>query len=93
MAGCLRSGQLIYIPERKNTSDLSDTPMKSSKALALNGVGPDLLSADEWNFLDENGYLLLDGILRDDELIYLRKRLEELAEIEGENAGSELHRE
>ena len=73
--------------------DPSATPMKSSEALALLGVGPDLLSADERNFLDESGYLLLDGILSDDELIYLRKRLDELAEIEGENAGSELHRE
>ena len=73
--------------------DPSATPMKSSEALAFLGVEPDLLSADERNFLDESGYLLLDGILSDDELLYLRKRLDELAEIEGENAGSELHRE
>jgi len=73
--------------------DPSATPMKSSEALAFLGVEPDLLSAEERNFLDENGYLLLDGILSDDELLYLRKRLDGLAEIEGENAGSELHRE
>ncbi len=73
--------------------DPSATPMKSSEALAFLGVEPDLLSAEEWNFLDENGYLLQDGILSDDELLYLRKRLDGLAEIEGENAGSELHRE
>jgi len=74
-------------------SDSSDTPMKTSEALALLGVEPDLLSVDERSFLDENGYLLLDGILSEDELVYLRKRLDELAEIEGENAGSELHQE
>ena len=74
-------------------SDLSDTRMTSSDALTLLGVASDLLSVDERNFLDENGYLLLDGILNEDELTYLRKRLDKLAKIEGENAGSELHQE
>ena len=69
------------------------TPMTSIEALQSLEVHPDLLSAGQRSFLDENGYLPLDGILTEDEVAYLRNRLDELAEIEGDNAGSELHRE
>ena len=67
--------------------------MTSSAALESLAVYPDLLSVEERNFLDENGYLLLDSILTEDEVVYMRKRLDELAAIEGDNAGSELHQE
>lgn len=67
--------------------------MTSSEALQSLGVHSGLLSANERSFLDENGYLLLDGVLTEDEVEYLRHRLDELAEIEGDAAGNELHRE
>ena len=59
------------------------TPMTSTEALESLDVHPALLSADECGFLDAKGYLLLEGILTQDEL----------AAIEGDDAGSELHRE
>jgi len=67
--------------------------MTSSAALQSLGVHSGLLSADERSFLDENGYLLLNSILTEDEVVYLRHRLDELAKIEGNAAGSELHQE
>jgi|GEM_PF-1929049 hypothetical protein len=67
--------------------------MTSSEALQSLKVHPDLLSADQYNFLDENGYLALEGILTEDEVAYLRNRLDELAAMEGDDAGSELHKE
>ena len=67
--------------------------MTSSEALQSLGVHPGLLRTNERSFLDENGYLPLDGILTEDEVAYLRNRLDELAEIEGDAAGNELHRE
>lgn len=67
--------------------------MTSLEALQSLKVHPDLLSAGERSFLDENGYLPLDDILSADEVVYLRNRLDELAASEGDNAGSELHTE
>jgi ectoine hydroxylase-related dioxygenase (phytanoyl-CoA dioxygenase family) len=67
--------------------------MTPSEALQSLEVHPDLLSAGERRFLDENGYLPLDGILTEDEVAYVRSRLDELAEIEGDDAGSELSQE
>ena len=54
---------------------------------------PELLSGEEKEFLDENGYLPLEGVLSDGEVKCIRKRLDKLAKLEGENAGSELHQE
>ena len=60
--------------------------MTSRTALQSLGVHSGLLSADERSFLDENGYLLLNSILTEDEVVYLRHRLDELAKIEGNAA-------
>jgi len=67
--------------------------MTSSEALQSLAVHPDLISADERRFLDENGYLPLDNILTKGEVTYLRDRLDKIAESEGAAAGSELHTE
>ena len=67
--------------------------MTSSEALQSLAVHPDLISADERRFLDENGYLPLHNILTKGEVTYLRDRLDKIAESEGAAAGSELHTE
>jgi len=67
--------------------------MTSCEALQSLGVHPELLSAGERSFLNDNGYLLLDDILTEDKVAYFRNRLDELGEIEGDDAGSELHQE
>ena len=69
------------------------TPMTSTAALESLGVHPALLSTEECGLLDAKGYLLLEDILTQDEVAYLRHRLDELAASEGDSAGSELHRE
>ena len=69
------------------------TPMTSTAALESLDVHPALLSAEESGLLDAKGYLLLEDILTQDEVAYLRHRLDELAASEGDSAGSELHRE
>ena len=60
--------------------------MISSEVLQSLGIHSGLLSIDERSFLDESGYLFLNGILTEDEVMYLRYRLDELAEIEGNAA-------
>lgn len=67
--------------------------MTSHQALESLGVTPDLLTDEERTFLDEQGYLPLGRILTDDEVVAIRDRLDELGEIEGEDAGQELHQE
>ncbi len=67
--------------------------MEIQQALAALGVNEDLLTAAEKNFLDENGYLPLPGILSDDVRQALVRRVDELAAEEGEGAGSEVHQE
>ena len=67
--------------------------MISSEVLQSLGIHLGLLSIDERSFLDESGYLFLNGILTEDEVMYLRYRLDELAEIEGNAAGSAPHQE
>jgi ectoine hydroxylase-related dioxygenase (phytanoyl-CoA dioxygenase family) len=70
------------------TSSL-DTP----SALAALGVTDTTLTSAEKDFLDENGYLPLPGILTPTQLEGLRARLAELMAIEKENAGKEIHQE
>ena len=67
--------------------------MISSEVLQSLGIHSGLLSIDERSFLDESGYLFLNGILTEDEVMYLRYRLDELAKIEGNAAGSAPHQE
>lgn len=54
------------------------------------GVNESLLSREEKDFLDQNGYLNLGKILTDAQLFSIRKKIDELLDREGENAGSEL---
>lgn len=59
-------------------------------ALAKLGVTDVILSQEEKDFLDQNGYLNLGRILSDSQLSSIRKKIQELLENEGENAGKEL---
>ena len=57
------------------------------------GVNDDTLSDGDKLFLDENGYLPLAEVLTSNEVEALAKRLDELAEAEGGNAGKEVDQE
>ena len=63
------------------------------EALESLGVHDGVLRAEEREFLDEQGYLPLSGILTAEEAAAWRRRLEELAEAEGDRAGLEVHQE
>ncbi len=63
--------------------------MTMDAALAALGVRDDTLSPNEKVFLDEHGYLPLEGIFAD-QVEALGARLVEIAEEEGERAGWEL---
>lgn len=54
------------------------------------GVSISLLSDEEKDFLDSQGYLVLGKILSDDQLSQINSRIEALLMEEGERAGSEL---
>lgn len=62
-------------------------------ALSELGVASDTLSDVERQGLDEQGYLYLEGLIHPGRLEGFRRRLRELAEEEGEHAGSESHQE
>ena len=49
-----------------------------------------MLTQKEKQFLEENGYLNLGVLLSESEVNSINTRMEELKEIEGENAGKEL---
>ena len=67
--------------------------MNMDQALYKIGVRDDTLSSKEKGFLDVNGYLPLENILTQEQIGNLIRRLDELAELEGEDAGKELHQE
>lgn len=54
------------------------------------GYNSDLLTQEEKDFLDQNGYLNLGKILTDDQVAAILKRIDELLAEEGEMAGKEL---
>lgn len=60
-------------------------------ALANPGTENNLLTDEEKDFLDKNGYLNLGRILSDAQLQAIRSRIEGLLDEEGESAGKELH--
>lgn len=60
------------------------------QVLEILGVTENLLSLEERNFLDRNGYLNLGKILTDQQLSSITNKIQKLLEQEGENAGSEL---
>ncbi len=67
--------------------------MNMNQALLESGVRDDTLSVAEKDFLDLNGYLPLGKILTPEQIANMIRRLDKLAELEGENAGVELHQE
>ena len=67
--------------------------MNIQQALTELGVSDNILSTVEKAFLDENGYLPLPGILSEEVRAALVRRVDELAAIEGDKAGSEVHQE
>ncbi|MDP6504984.1 MAG: phytanoyl-CoA dioxygenase family protein [Planctomycetota bacterium] len=67
--------------------------MTSEEALKSLGVSADLLTNDERSRLDAQGSLRLGQVLEPEEVAAMRDLLDELAETEGEKAGSELHQE
>lgn len=67
--------------------------MTMEEALADLGVHSDTLTEGEKRFLDENGYLPLEGILSAQQATAMRTRFDELMAAEGEDAGKEVHQE
>ena len=67
--------------------------MNMDEALREFGVRDDTLSSEEKHFLDLNGYLPLENILSQEQVANLIGRLDELAALEKEDAGKELHQE
>jgi ectoine hydroxylase-related dioxygenase (phytanoyl-CoA dioxygenase family) len=63
------------------------------EALYELGVRDDTLTAEEKNFLDENGYLPLRGILTMEQVEAIRQREADLLSEEGDQAGLEVHQE
>ncbi|MDE0298836.1 MAG: phytanoyl-CoA dioxygenase family protein [Candidatus Poribacteria bacterium] len=64
-----------------------------STVLARLGVDEHTLNADEKRTLDEDGYLRLENLMAPEEVKAFVRRLDELAELEGEDAGKEVHQE
>jgi ectoine hydroxylase-related dioxygenase (phytanoyl-CoA dioxygenase family) len=62
-------------------------------ALRELGVSPQHLSAAQKARLDKDGFLLLPGVLSPGQLQVIRGRLAELSAAEGDQAGTEVHRE
>ena len=67
--------------------------MTTHEALHALGVRDTTLTPEEKAKLDEEGYLPLPGILSAAQVASLVARLDELAELEGEQAGIETHQE
>ncbi|MET9317284.1 phytanoyl-CoA dioxygenase family protein [Kribbella sp. NPDC003505] len=67
--------------------------MDMTTALRELGVTDDVLTQDEKDQLDRDGYLPLEGILTADEVAAINERLAELTAAEGDRAGLEVHQE
>ena len=68
-------------------------PLTPREALENLGVTAGILTPEEKSFLDEHGYLPLGQVLSEELTSSIRTRLDDLARIEGDAAGSELHQE
>jgi ectoine hydroxylase-related dioxygenase (phytanoyl-CoA dioxygenase family) len=66
---------------------------RTSEALSQLGALPALLSQEERRLLDDDGYVVLPGLLGEDEVGALLVRYEELVTSEGDRAGAEVHQE
>ena len=67
--------------------------MNIEEAIQRLGACKDTLSDAEKSFLDDNGYLPLGRILTQDQVNAFISCLDKLTEIEGDEAGKELHQE
>ena len=67
--------------------------MNMTTVLGRLGVDKHTLSVDEKRALDENGFLRLENLMTSEEVEAFVHRLDELAEIEGDDAGKEVHQE
>ncbi|MFF0342265.1 phytanoyl-CoA dioxygenase family protein [Kribbella sp. NPDC004875] len=67
--------------------------MDMATALRDLGVTDDVLTQEEKDQLDRDGFLPLEGILAPEEVAELNKRLAELTAAEGDRAGLEVHQE
>ncbi len=67
--------------------------MDMESALHALGVREDTLASQELRLLDENGFLILPEVLTRSQVKSFADRLEELAQLEGEDAGKEVHQE
>src|SRR5260221_2094800 len=67
--------------------------MDINQALYELGVREDTLTVEEKEQLDSEGYLHLPGILPDEHIEQIRQRQQELLDVEGEKAGTEVHQE
>ncbi|MEU8221170.1 phytanoyl-CoA dioxygenase family protein [Kribbella sp. NPDC048915] len=67
--------------------------MDMATALRDLGVTDDVLTPDEKDRLDRDGFLPLEGILSTEEVAAINKRLAELTAAEGDRAGLEVHQE
>ena len=67
--------------------------MDIGTALSDLGVCPGQLTGTDRARLDKDGFLPLPGILDDGQLQVIRRRLAELSDAEGQQAGTEVHQE
>jgi hypothetical protein len=67
--------------------------MNISEALRELGVTDSTLSTEEKHQLDTDGYLPLPNILSSEQIQIARRRLDLLSELEGADAGKEVHQE
>src|SRR5689334_21710912 len=67
--------------------------MNIDQALQTLGVRGDTLTAEEKDRLDRDGFLPLPNILTPEQVKRFGARLDELTQLEGENAGKEVHQE
>lgn len=67
--------------------------MTTGQALAELGVRENTLTDDERLCLDEDGFLPLPNLISEETIRRMRERVDELARIEGEEAGKEVHQE
>lgn len=72
---------------------MHDAPLTVSEALESLGVHDSLLSGEEREFLDREGYLPILNVLSRAELQAIRGRLDEILAEEGDKAGLEVHQE
>jgi ectoine hydroxylase-related dioxygenase (phytanoyl-CoA dioxygenase family) len=67
--------------------------MQIQEALKELGVNENTLTAEEKQQLDRDGFLVIPGVLSAEHIAHGRRRLDLLSELEGDEAGKEVHQE